>query len=128
MLARGLTRREGIAEAGQIVGEADVWIGERDRVPLTPAEDVVATAPWGGVKDMKTSIRYNGPIAAPIELGQEIAELVIEAPGLPPVSVPLVAAASVDEGGVLTRAGAAFSLLVSDILGDGEEEEAAPAE
>lgn len=117
-----------IAEAGQIVGEADVWIGERDRVPLTPAEDVVATAPWGGVKDMKTSIRYNGPIAAPIELGQEIAELVIEAPGLPPVSVPLVAAASVDEGGVLTRAGAAFSLLVSDILGDGEEEEAAPAE
>lgn len=117
-----------IAEAGQIVGEADVWIGERDRVPLTPAEDVVATAPWGGVKDMKTSIRYSGPIAAPIELGQEIAELVIEAPGLPPVSVPLVAAASVDEGGVLTRAGAAFSLLVSDILGDGEEEEAAPAE
>ncbi|MEM7271427.1 MAG: D-alanyl-D-alanine carboxypeptidase, partial [Pseudomonadota bacterium] len=55
---------------------------------------------------------YDGPIEAPIALGQEIAELVIEAPGLQPVSKPLVAAAAVDEGGVLPRVTAALSLLL----------------
>ena len=115
-----------IAEAGQIVGEADVWIGASERVPLTPAEDVIATAPFGKTDEVKVSIRYDGPIEAPIALGDQIAEMVIEAPDLPPLTTPLIAAASVDKGGVLTRVGAAFSLLIGDLTGGGEEAE--PAE
>ena len=115
-----------IAEAGQIVGEADVWIGASERVPLTPAEDVIATAPFGKTDEVKVSIRYDGPIEAPIALGDQIAEMVIEAPDLPPLTTPLIAAASVDKGGVLTRVGAAFSLLIGDLTGGGEE--AQPAE
>lgn len=92
-----------IASAGQIVGEAEVWIGAADKVPLAPADDVIATAPYGGLDGLTTTIRYKGPVPAPIAVGDRIADLVIEAPDLPPVAVPLVAAGSVEKGGVISR-------------------------
>ncbi len=102
-----------IANAGQIVGEAEVWIGDADTVPLAPKEDVIATAPYGELDGMKVSVRYDGPIEAPIALGQPIAELVVEAPGLPPVSTPLVAAAAVGRGGLISRVTAALTTLTA---------------
>ena len=115
-----------IADAGQIVGEVDVWLGAAEKVAVTPASAIVATTPYGGGDEMKVSIRYDGPVEAPIELGQEVAQLVIEAPGLKPVTAPLVAAASVKKGGVLTLAAAAASLLFAKVVGGGEDGAAGP--
>jgi len=102
-----------IANAGQIVGEAEVWIGAADTVPLAPKDDVIATAPFGGLDKMKVTVRYDGPIEAPIALGQPIAELIVEAPDMPPVSTPLVAAAAVDRGGLISRVTAAVMTLTA---------------
>ncbi|MEM7547886.1 MAG: D-alanyl-D-alanine carboxypeptidase family protein [Pseudomonadota bacterium] len=106
-----------VASAGQIVGEAKVWIGAETTVPLTPATDVIATVPFGALKDMKATIRYDGPVPAPITMGDEVAELVIEAPGIEPMSTPLIAAGSVEMGGVLTRVSAAIQsfILAADV-------------
>ncbi|MGB0927967.1 MAG: D-alanyl-D-alanine carboxypeptidase family protein [Pikeienuella sp.] len=108
-----------IATAGQIVGEADVWIGSTETVALTPARDIIATAPYGGLDKMKVSIKYDGPIAAPIAAGDVIAEMVVEAPGLPPVTTPLTAAHSVAKGGVVSRVTGALTLM----LGAGQPSE-----
>lgn len=112
-----------IAAAGQIVGEAEVWVGEADSVALTPARNIIATAPFGGLDETRVSIRYDGPIPAPIAAGDIIAELVVEAPDLPPVSTPLVAAHSVSKGGVLPRVKGALKLLLAS---DGDDAETAP--
>ncbi|MFN3262028.1 MAG: D-alanyl-D-alanine carboxypeptidase family protein [Pikeienuella sp.] len=105
-------RTERIASAGQIVGEAEVWVGEERTVPLTPAQDVIATAPWAAAAETKVTIRYDGPIPAPIAAGQPLGELVVEAAGLPPVRAPLVAAVAVEKGGLITRVGAAVETLL----------------
>ena len=102
-----------IANAGQIVGEAEVWIGDADTVPLAPKDDVIATAPFGKLDKMKVTVRYDGPIEAPIALGQPIAELIVESPGLPAVSTPLVAAAAVERGGLISRVTAAVTTLTA---------------
>lgn len=102
-----------IANAGQIVGEAEVWIGDADTVPLAPKDDVIATAPFGELDKMKVTVRYDGPIEAPIALGQPIAELIVESPGLPAVSTPLVAAAAVERGGLISRVTAAVTTLTA---------------
>lgn len=102
-----------IANAGQIVGEAEVWIGAADTVPLAPKDDVIATAPFGGLDKMEITVRYDGPIEAPIALGQPIAELIVTAPDMPPVSTPLVAAAAVDRGGLIARVTAAVTTLTA---------------
>ena len=102
-----------IANAGQIVGEAEVWIGDADTVPLAPKDDVIATASFGELDKMKVTVRYDGPIEAPIALGQPIAELIVERPGLPAVSTPLVAAAAVERGGLISRVTAAVTTLTA---------------
>lgn len=102
-----------VAAAGQIVGEADVWIGDEPVVPLALESDVIATAPWGSLDEVKSTVRFDGPIAAPIAMGERIGELVIEAPGLGAVSAPLVAASSVEKGGVVTRVGAVIQTLLA---------------
>jgi D-alanyl-D-alanine carboxypeptidase (penicillin-binding protein 5/6) len=109
-----------VAVPGQIVGEATVWIGATDTVALTPAQTIIATAPYGGLDKVETVIRYNGPIEAPITAGQQIAELVITAPGLDPIVAPLVAAHSVEKGGVVARVSGAVQLLLGGDETDAE--------
>ncbi len=112
-----------VASAGQIVGEADVWIGADATVPLTPASDVIATVPFGALKDMTTTVRYDGPVAAPIAMGDVVGELLIEAPGMAPLTIPLIAANSVEKGGVMTRLSAVFQTFFAG----GDAESADPA-
>jgi D-alanyl-D-alanine carboxypeptidase (penicillin-binding protein 5/6) len=100
-------------EAGEVVAEAETWVGDVRRVGLAPAEDVVVTVPVADAGAIRARIRYDGPLAAPIAQGQRVAELVVEAPGVEPVAHPLVAAEAVAAGGVLSRVEAAARLLVA---------------
>ena len=103
--------------AGERLGEAEVWLGAAPRVGLTVAEDLVATIPFGERADVRARIVWDGPIEAPIRAGDVIAEMSVEAPGMAPVSAPVVAAEDVAEGGWLVRLGAAARLLMRDVMG-----------
>ena len=113
-------RTEKLASAGQVIGEAEVWMGDETTVKLAPAADVWATAPFADAASTTLTIRYDGPTPAPIEAGRRIGELIVAAPGLPPVSHPLVAAEAVEVGGVLTRVGAAADRLLGGLLGSAD--------
>ncbi|MGM0584995.1 MAG: D-alanyl-D-alanine carboxypeptidase family protein [Pseudomonadota bacterium] len=110
-------RNETLYRAGQPLGEAEVWLGARGSVPLTLAEDVRVTLPFGATKNLEATLRYTGPVEAPVEQGQRIAELVIEAEGLDPLRVPVVAAEAVERGGYLVRLRAAAGLLLQRAMG-----------
>ncbi len=107
-----------VFKAGEPLATADVWIGSASTVPLVPKEDVTILYPAGTIEQTTMNIRYNGPIAAPFEAGAELGTLEVQASGMPPVSVPLVASHAVAEGGFLSRMEAAGRLLVSRILPD----------
>jgi len=80
-----------LAEKDQQVGEAEVYLGGRARVPLVAAQPI-AIGMSNNVRDgLSAAIVYQGPLRAPIRKGQEIAELVVEGPGFPRRSFPLVA-------------------------------------
>jgi D-alanyl-D-alanine carboxypeptidase (penicillin-binding protein 5/6) len=98
--------------AGETVAEAEVWIGDADRVAIVPAEDISVTTPFAQADALTARVRYDGPVPAPIAAGQQIGELVVEAPDMAPLTFPLVAAESVAEGGILTRVTAGARLLI----------------
>jgi serine-type D-Ala-D-Ala carboxypeptidase (penicillin-binding protein 5/6) len=83
--------------AFQKVEEVPVWMGKSKTVTVVPTQDVAASLTRFARSDMKVTLRYNGPVQAPVKQGQKIAELVVTAPGMKPQSVPLVAAKSVDK-------------------------------
>jgi len=89
--------------AGETVEEAPVWQGVAKTVPLVLAEDLEVTLPRRSRKKMTVSVRQDGPIPTPIEEGQEVATLVVAAPGAETVEVPLRAGASVERLGLLGR-------------------------
>lgn len=99
-------------ESGDMVSEAEVWLGTVGRVPLIITQDVLITLPRKARKDMSVKVRYEGPIPAPIAAGSPLAELVISAPGEGDITIPLVAGADVEGLGLIGRLGAAINSLI----------------
>lgn len=103
-------------KAGEPLATADVWIGSSATVPLVPERDVTILVPTGRVEEAKLSIRYLGPVTAPIAAGDRLGEILVEAPEMSPVSIPLIASHSVAEGGFLARMQAAAQLAIERVL------------
>ena len=80
-----------------------MWLGEQPKVPLTVAKDLVVTVPRKSRKDMKVTVAYDQPIAAPIKKGQPLGKVVVTVPEMTPAETPLVAAADVERMGPLGR-------------------------
>ena len=100
-----------VGKAGDRIAEARVWMGAQPRVGLVLPEDLsVLTPVTGGAAE--ASVAYQGPVAAPIEEGQHIADLVLEREGMPEMRMPLVAETAVPKGGFVPRVTTAFGVLV----------------
>ncbi len=92
------------------VGAARVQNGAADTVALRTAGELLASVPQGGSADVSLSVRYRGPVEAPIAEGQQVAWLRVTIPGQQPHDVPLVAAESVPRAGPVRR-------LVNGVVG-----------
>ncbi|HET7709426.1 MAG TPA: D-alanyl-D-alanine carboxypeptidase family protein [Sphingomicrobium sp.] len=91
-------------KAGARVGSAQVQLGGDSEVGLVAPRDLAVTVPAGlGSGTVKTKIRYQGPVKAPIAKGQHIADLVITTADTGEQVVPLVAADAVAEAGFFGR-------------------------
>lgn len=99
-------------EAGDVVEEAPVWLGDEGSVPLVVDQDVSITLSRAARNRMQVKVVYQSPVPAPIEAGQDIAHLVISTPGLPDRIIPLSAGKAVGEVGPLGRLGALFRYLI----------------
>jgi len=106
--------RKLLLKPGQVIGTANVWMGEEATVPLTTTTDLKVTVPRGAANAVKAKIVYQGPVSAPIAKGAKIAELVVSVPGFPDTRLPLVAANAVDKAGPFGRITSAFRALFLD--------------
>ena len=100
-----------LLKAGQRVETAQVQLGDASTVGLVAPRNLAVTMPAGSMTGMKVSVRYEGPIKAPISKGQHIADLVVETPSTPPQVMPLVAEAAVGRAGFFGRAWAGLKSL-----------------
>ena len=105
-------RRLDVFQPGATVAEAEVWNGDADTVALTVAEPLRLFVTPEARQGLKISYSYTAPVKAPIAAGQKIGEMKIEMPGRDTRTVPLVAAAAVDEAGIFGRIANALSLTL----------------
>jgi len=92
-------------QSGAKVGTAQVQLGSDSEVPLVAGRNLAVTVPAGLASgSIRTQIRYEGPLVAPIKKGQEVAQLVITTGDTPPQVVPLVAGEDVGRAGFFGRA------------------------
>lgn len=88
---------------GAAVGEALVQAGDMRRVRLVAPIGVAVAIPHGANPQVTTTLRYRGPLVAPIAKGAEVAWLEIAVAGQPVGRVPLAAAESVAKAGPFDR-------------------------
>ncbi|HEY7807580.1 MAG TPA: D-alanyl-D-alanine carboxypeptidase family protein [Croceibacterium sp.] len=81
--------------AGSPVGTAAVQGGAATSVPLRTETNVFANLANAGAGKAQLSLRYRGPLKAPIAEGEEVATLRVAVPGQQPHDVALVAASAV---------------------------------
>ncbi|WP_142846950.1 D-alanyl-D-alanine carboxypeptidase family protein [Telmatospirillum sp. J64-1] len=101
-----------LAEAGEAFTEAEVWLGQKATVPLIAADKAVVTLPRRARENMEVKAVYEGPVAAPIRKGDQIAKLVVSVPDQAPIELPLYAGADVERLGFVGRIGAALQHVV----------------
>ncbi len=100
-----------IVTQDKAVAEADIWMGSQEKVGLVAEKDISLLLPTLSANSLDAEVVYTGPIQAPVEAGQKLAELIIRPEGLPETRVPLVAETSVAAGGFLDR-----MMMVSKVL------------
>lgn len=81
--------------AGDKVDDAQIWLGNDARVPLTVGKDLVVTLSRKQRKDMQVALQYDSPIPAPVQKGETLGKIVVSAPDMTQQEVPLVASADV---------------------------------
>lgn len=92
-----------IASKGKRIGEVEVQGGGSGSVGVVAPRDLNATIPAGTSPKMTGKLVYLGPVKAPIKAGDHIADLIVETPGMPTQTLPLVAETSVGEAGFFRR-------------------------
>jgi len=96
-------RRYQLFRPGEIVGQAQVWQGSRDTVPLEVVNAADVTMQVDSRQGMKVTLVYDGPVPAPVAKGQKIGVLKITAPDYPGAEIPVYAAEPVSRTGILGR-------------------------
>jgi len=96
-------QRRRLFAAGQVVGTARVQGGDARHVPLLSPVALHAAYPRGMAASVRLTVRYRGPLVAPIARGAQVAVLEIATSDGGKGTVPLHAANSVGRAGLLDR-------------------------
>lgn len=95
---------ERLFAAGAVVGRARVQGGAARQVPLVTPLAYYVTYPAGGkAPPVTVTLRYDGPLRAPLRQGADVASLRVSTPGEPPRDLQLLAGASTALAGPLER-------------------------
>jgi len=99
-------------QSGETVTEIPVWLGQKETVPVVIKDDLTVSVPRRSRKNMAVKVVHQEAVPAPVAQGDEVAKLVVSAPGMDDIFVPLFAGAAVGEKGFFGRLGAAVGQLV----------------
>ena len=78
--------------AGDVLLKVPVWYGRYPTVDATTKENIAITLPKDySLKNIRVLARYDEPVAAPVKVGQQIGEIVIEKEGDIVKRIPMVA-------------------------------------
>ncbi len=110
-----------VYEKDVVVGTADVWLGKKSTVELYSPTEIRALMPYDAVDDYKATIRYTGPIEAPIAKDAQVATLIIEAKGMAATKYPLYAKSNVRKTGLFGRMKVSAGKIKEELLGSSDD-------
>ena len=99
---------------GKLLAELPVSLGTKTKIGVTLAEPFSVTAHKRAFPKSSSQIVYDGPLKAPIAVGDEVARLVVNIDGKEPLIYPLVATSGSERLGFFGRAIAGLSAMMEN--------------
>ncbi len=96
----------------ETLGEVSVWLGDSPSVPMIIRQGLTITLPRKARRGMRVVAAYQEPVPAPIDKDAVVAKLVVTAPGVETIGVPLVAGKAVTRLPLVPRIRAALGYLL----------------
>ncbi len=90
-------------KAGETLNEARIWGGMQDSLALGLAQDLLLTIPRGRQGDLQASLDIAQTIKAPVPAGEQMGVLKVRIDDRVIAERPLVALATVEQGGIFKR-------------------------
>jgi D-alanyl-D-alanine carboxypeptidase (penicillin-binding protein 5/6) len=87
----------------QVIGQAAVAEGKQATVPVTAAKPVSVTMQVDSRPGLKTELKLDPNLKAPVSQGQKVGVAILTAPQMPAQTVPVYAAASVGRANIIFR-------------------------
>ena len=106
------TSQKELVSEGQVITQADVWLGHKPRVNLISSRKVVSTLSFDQLQLIKSSIQYKKPLDAPILKGNSYGKLLISIEGKPNIEIDLVAEENVETINPILKIFAALKYLI----------------
>lgn len=91
-------------DAGTKFVDQKIWMGEKETIRLGIVEESKITIPRGKRKEIKTNIKLDKVLQAPLQKGTAVGMLFLQLEGEDIASYPLVALETIEEGGLMSRA------------------------
>ena len=66
-----------ISKSGETLFELDTWLGKKNKIKAISKEDYYITLDKKDIRHLKVYLKYDGPIEAPIQKDEKIANLII---------------------------------------------------
>ncbi len=84
-----------ISKKNETIFELDTWLGVKNKVKATTKEDYYVTINKKDIRHLNVSLKYSGPIKAPIDQNTQIAKIIISKKDDKIKEIPLYAAENI---------------------------------
>ena len=64
-----------VSKTDKSLFELNTWLGKKEKIQVSTKEDYYITINKKDIRNLKVSLKYDGPIVAPIDKGEKIAQL-----------------------------------------------------
>ena len=81
-----------ISKKGVTLFELETWLGRKNKIKTTTKEDFYITINKKDIRHLSIKLEYNGPISAPIDEGEEVANIIVQNKNELIKKIPLYAA------------------------------------
>jgi D-alanyl-D-alanine carboxypeptidase (penicillin-binding protein 5/6) len=89
-----------VLKANQVVGNVPVLNGKEPSVPVAVKSALNVTMQVDSHAGMKTVVKPDANVTAPVQAGQKVGSLTVTAPEFPSLIVPVYAVQAVDKVGI----------------------------
>ncbi len=66
-----------ISKKGETFFELDTWLGKKNKIATTTNEDFYVTVNKKDIRHLTVKLEYKGPISAPVDKGEEVANIIV---------------------------------------------------